>query len=79
MTKRGLPGVASGNGGSHSPFSKGHKQTGQDILPSRHAMSQLTAGSPVQRSLGNYAKMTPTDADGQNNAGQNIISMGLAG
>jgi hypothetical protein len=34
----------------------------QEMLPSRHAVSELVGGSPVQRSLGNYAKMTPSGA-----------------
>jgi hypothetical protein len=34
----------------------------QEMLPSRHAMSTLVGGSPMDRSLGNYAKMTPSGA-----------------
>lgn len=32
----------------------------QEMLPSRHAMSQLTAGDAFQRSINNYAKVTPS-------------------
>jgi hypothetical protein len=38
------------------------KGGGQEMLPSRHAMSTLVGGSPMDRSLGNYAKMTPSGA-----------------
>ena len=34
----------------------------QEMLPSRHAMSTLVGGSPMDRSMGNYAKMTPSGA-----------------
>ena len=39
------------------PKGKGGKQ---EMLPNRHAMNTLTGGSPMQRSLGNYAKATPS-------------------
>jgi hypothetical protein len=32
----------------------------QELLPGRAAMSRLVAGDPNQRSLGNYAKLTPS-------------------
>jgi hypothetical protein len=32
----------------------------QELLPNRHAMSQLTAGDAFQRSINNYAKVTPS-------------------
>jgi hypothetical protein len=34
----------------------------QEMLPSRHAVSQLVGGDPTQRSIGNYAKLTPSGA-----------------
>jgi hypothetical protein len=37
--------------------SKGSKQ---EMLPSRHAVAKLVSGDPVQRSIGNYAKLTPS-------------------
>jgi len=32
-------------------------------LPNRHALAELTQGDPIQRSLGNYAKLTPSGAN----------------
>lgn len=71
MGKRGMPGLASGDGSPPSPFSKGHKQTGHEVLPSRHARAQLTGGDPVQRTIGNYAKQAPT---GPNAGGPGIMA-----
>lgn len=34
----------------------------QEMLPSRHALAQLVGGTPEQRSMGNYAKLTPSGA-----------------
>jgi hypothetical protein len=50
----------------------------QELLPSRHAMSQLVAGDPTQRSLGNYAKLTPSGA-GAPGTYPAIMSEGQAG
>lgn len=36
-----------------------NKSFGQQFLPSRHALNELTKGDPAQRSLGNYSKATP--------------------
>ena len=52
------------------------KQIAQEMLPSRHARATITGGSPVQRSMNNYSKMTPADADGMGQIGFNIFSMG---
>lgn len=35
------------------------KGSREELLPSRHALSQLVGGDPTQRSLNNYAKLTP--------------------
>ena len=35
-----------------------------EMLPSRHALGSLTRGDPIQRSMQNYAKDTPTGAGG---------------
>ena len=35
------------------------KGSQEENLPSRFAMTQLTKGEPVQRSMNNYAKKTP--------------------
>ncbi|MCK1742185.1 hypothetical protein IVA80_15275 [Bradyrhizobium sp. 139] len=39
-----------------------HKGKGgaQEMLPHRKAMTQLTAGDAFQRSINNYAKVTPS-------------------
>lgn len=39
---------------------KGYQQ--HSMLPSRHALNQLTKGDPVQRSLQNFGKLTPIGA-----------------
>jgi len=41
-----------------------HKGKGaqSQMLPSRHALNTLTRGDPIQRSIGNYAKLTPSGA-----------------
>lgn len=39
------------------------KGSQSELLPSRHAMTQLTQGDPMQRSLSNYAKLTPIGLD----------------
>ena len=36
------------------------KGSNQAILPNRHAMNTLTKGEPWQRSINNYAKVTPS-------------------
>jgi hypothetical protein len=43
------------------PITK-HKGKGSnsELLPNRHAMSQLTSGDAFQRSISNYAKVTPS-------------------
>lgn len=44
---------------------KGHvvkhqgKGASEEVLPSRHAVQTLTKGDPMQRTMQNYAKMTP--------------------
>ena len=39
-----------------------HKGKGgkEQLLPSRHAMDEVTKGNPWQRSMSNYAKLTPS-------------------
>lgn len=44
------------------PKAKG-KGGGHELLPSRHALSQLVNGTPEQRSMGNYAKLVPSGLD----------------
>lgn len=52
------------------------KQIAHEMLPSRHARATITGGSPYQRSMSNYSKMSPADADGMGQIGYNIFSMG---
>lgn len=67
-------------GARGQPSIKRHagKGGGQEMLPSRHAVSQLVGGDPVQRSLGNYAKLTPSGA-GAPNTYSDINDMAQAG
>lgn len=75
MSKRGMPEVASGDVKAPSPLSSGHKQTGHEMLPSRHARAQLTGGDAVQRTMGNYAKQSPADVSGAATPGLNLIRL----
>jgi hypothetical protein len=36
------------------------KGSKQEMLPNRHAMNKLTSGEAWQRSINNYAKVTPS-------------------
>lgn len=51
------------------------KQIAHEMLPSRHARSTITGGDSVQRSMNNYSKMSPADANGVGQIGLNIFSM----
>lgn len=52
------------------------KQIASEMLPSRHARSTITGGDAVQRSMSNYSKMTPADANGVGQIGLTIFAMG---
>lgn len=54
------------------------KGGGQEMLPSRGAMSMLVKGDPVQRSMSNYAKLTPSGMSAPTSY-QTIIDMGQQG
>lgn len=43
---------------------KAHKGKGaaEQVLPSRHAVQTLTQGDPMQRTMQDYSKATPTGA-----------------
>jgi hypothetical protein len=71
MSKRGMPGLVSGDIKAASPLSRGHKVLAQEMMPSRHAKAQLAGGDAVQRTMGNYAKLAP----GVASMGPNINSM----
>lgn len=47
----------------HAKGPGGGKGGSEQLLPSRHAMAQVTKGDPWQRSMGNYAKLAPSGAN----------------
>lgn len=49
-----------------------------EMLPSRHALATITGGDPAHRSLGWYAKLTPSGA-GAPRKYSDITAMGLKG
>lgn len=51
------------------------KQIAHEMLPSRHARATITGGDLVQRSMNNYSKMSPADANGVGTMGYNLFSM----
>ena len=55
-----------------------NKGSKEQLLPGRHAMDQLTKGDPWQRSMGNYAKLTPSGANAPTSY-QDIIDMATMG
>lgn len=71
MAKFGPKKINPGTGRLIQNKGKGGKE---ELLPSRHAMAQLQNGDPWQRSVGNYAKLTPSGANGPNTY-QDIIDM----
>lgn len=48
-----------------------------DLLPSRHALTQLAGGNPLQRTMNNYAKATPSGANAL--GGPNAVGMSPPG
>lgn len=48
----------------------------QELLPSRHAMSQLVGGDPSQRSINNYSKLTPSGLAGMGQSYSAITALG---
>lgn len=46
-----------------TPKSPRGKPGQQELLPSRHAMSQILGLSPMARSINDYAKLTPSGAN----------------
>jgi hypothetical protein len=59
LPKFGPPKINPGSGRLVTHIGKGGSQ---ELLPHRDAMNQLTKGDPWQRSVGNYAKLTPSGA-----------------
>lgn len=55
-----------------------HKGKGDksEMLPSRHALAEITGGDVFERSIGNYAKKTPS---GPNAAGPSLVFMSRFG
>lgn len=62
MSKRGMPGLASGDTKAPSPLSAGHKSLRQKVLPSPREQAQLVGGDAAQRTLVNYSKQSPAGA-----------------
>lgn len=54
----------------------GGKQVAHEMLPSRFALSKITGGDLGARSLNNYAKLTPLDANGAGSVGLNLFTKG---
>lgn len=54
------------------------KGSREHLLPHKDAVAELTKGNPWQRSMGNYAKLTPSGANAPMNY-QDIIDMGTLG
>jgi hypothetical protein len=54
------------------------KGGGLQTLPSRHALNVLTKGNPEQRSINNYAKLTPTGSSAPGTYAD-IMNMGVNG
>lgn len=52
------------------------KSIKEERLPSRFARDQITGGDPVQRSMNNYAKKTPS---GPNADSPNFLMMSMMG
>lgn len=46
----------------------------EQVLPNRQALSTLTRGDPIQRSMANYAKMTPMANPVMDGGGEGIDS-----
>ena len=73
--KYGPPTINPGTGRLTQHKNKGSRQS---MLPHKDAMDQVTKGDPWQRSIGNYAKLTPSGA-GAPSEYQDIINMGTLG
>lgn len=53
-----------------------NKSIKDERLPSRFARSEITGGDPIQRSMNNYAKKTPS---GPNADSPNFLMMSMMG
>ena len=73
--KYGAQRINPGTGRLNVLHQKGSKQY---LLPNRHAVAELTKGDPWQRSMGNYAKLTPSGANAPTSY-QDITDMGTMG
>lgn len=66
VPRNGVPksGVTKGMMRVGTPSFTAHLGKGgsEEMLPSRHALATLTKGDPAQRTIGNYAKLTPIGA-----------------
>jgi hypothetical protein len=66
-----------GNPRGKAPIGQANKGSRQEMLPSRMALARLTKGDPMQRSLGNYAKATPSGAGAMTTTYDQLTAMGL--
>lgn len=71
-------GPAKINPGTGRLIQQPNKGSKEQLLPSRHAMDQLTKGDPWQRSMSNYAKLTPSGRNAPSKY-QTIIDMAKLG
>jgi hypothetical protein len=55
------------------------KPSQQQLLPNRHAMNVITKGNPQERSLSNYAKLTPSGMAGMMKTYPAIMEEGQEG
>jgi hypothetical protein len=78
MSTGGKYGAKAINPGSGRLVQHAGKGSREQLLPGRHAVEELTKGNPWQRSMGNYAKLTPSGANAPTNY-QDIIDMGTLG
>lgn len=57
-----MAGFKSDFGKPTKPKNVRNKGSKNEMLPSRHALATLTKGSPADRSIGMYGKLTPIGA-----------------
>ncbi len=51
------------------------KQIAHEMIPSGQARATITKGDHAQRSINNYAKMSPADASGKGQVGLNLFAL----
>lgn len=78
MSSGGKYGPKSINPGTGRLVQHRNKGSKESLLPHKDAMDQITGGDPWQRSIGNYAKLTPSGASAPSSY-QSIIDMAKLG